>query len=106
MELPPELRAVVAEIVRKADTETMTLSSVRKDLEKAQGLEPGSGKRYKKALKRYVSSLLTEEGSADVEDARMISLKALGSALKFGPALYRGLKEMDVEARARRGVGA
>lgn len=100
--LPVEHRPVIAAIVHDADPETMTLRFVRQELERRQELEAGACDAFKKALKKYVAGLLEAGPAADApppEDPRLASLRALGAAVRFGPALFKGLKDVDDDGK-------
>lgn len=124
--LPKALHAAIRRIVRDADKSTMTVKQVRSELEAAQGMEKGGCARYKKALKAFVAEMLAEESDAaaddspkkkrarpararpaaeeDAEDPRIAALKSLARAVKFGPTLFKGLKDL-ADDDARRGAG-
>ena len=108
-----EVRNAVRKIVRESDESTMTLRGVRTQLEDELGVEVD-----KKELKAYVAELMSGgSGSAgagagagagrggaddgeDAKDPRLASLFALGRVVKFGPSLYKGLKDLaDDDAR-------
>ena len=107
-----EVRNAVRKIVRESDESTMTLRGVRTQLEDELGVEVD-----KKELKAYVAELMSggsgsgggggaaagrgaADDGEDAKDPRLASLFALGRVVKFGPSLYKGLKDLaDDDAR-------
>lgn len=102
MELTSEHRKKIKKIVAAADKQTMTVKVVRRTLERSLGLEKDSLKPLKEALTAYVTLLIDpptpvkakKEPESD-EDPRLIALKKLGRAVRSGPTLHRGLKDLD-----------
>lgn len=96
--LTADVRDAVRKIVAESDAETMTMRGVRVQLEDALGVVVD-----KKELKAFVAKLVAgdDAGEEEAKDARIVALTALGRAVKFGPSLFKGLKDMaDDDARA------
>ena len=96
--LTADVRDAVRKIVAESDAETMTMRGVRVQLEDALGVVV-----EKKELKAFVAKLVAgdDAGEEEAKDARIVALTALGRAVKFGPRLFKGLKDMaDDDARA------
>ena len=126
MELTSEHKKKIKKIVAKADKQTMTVKTVRRTLEKSLGLEKDALKPLKEELTAYVTLLIDPPTPAkekkppakkakpeSTEDARIVQLKKMATAVRAGPTLYRGLvgeiASTKHVAEARRfllGVGA
>mmetsp|Transcript_19675 Transcript_19675/g.60632 ORF Transcript_19675/g.60632 Transcript_19675/m.60632 type:complete len:199 (+) Transcript_19675:365-961(+) len=117
--LPEDYKPKVASIVAAADKAEMTVKSVRRRLESDLGLAKGACDVYKDAIKAHVTALLDETTpaadeatpaadespeagpEAAPEDRRLAALKKLGTAVRFGPSLVRGLKDLTNDERVR-----
>ena len=113
MELTAEHKKKVKKIVAKADKQTMTVKTVRRTLEKSLGLEKDALKPLKEELTAYVTLLIDPPTPAkekkppakkakpeSTEDARIVQLKKMGQAVRAGPTLFKGLKDLDADAKA------
>ena len=113
MELTSEHKKKIKKIVAKADKETMTVKTVRRTLEKSLGLEKDALKPLKEELTAYVTLLIDPPTPAkekkppakkakpeSSEDARIVQLKKMGQAVRAGPTLFKGLKDLDADAKA------
>ena len=113
MELTAEHKKKVKKIVAKADKQTMTVKTVRRTLEKSLGLEKDALKPLKEELTAYVTLLVDPPTPAkekkppakkakpeSTEDARIVQLKKMGQAVRAGPTLFKGLKDLDADAKA------
>ena len=112
MELTSEHKKKIKKIVAKADKETMTVKTVRRTLEKSLGLEKDALKPLKEELTAYVTLLVDPPTPAkekppakkakpeSSEDARIVQLKKMGQAVRAGPTLFKGLKDLDADAKA------
>jgi hypothetical protein len=111
MELTAEHKKKVKKIVAKADKQTMTVKTVRRTLEKSLGLEKDALKPLKEELTAYVTLLIDPPTPAkekpakkakpeSSEDARIVQLKKMGQAVRAGPTLFKGLKDLDADAKA------
>ena len=113
MELTSEHKKKIKKIVAKADKQTMTVKTVRRTLEKSLGLEKDALKPLKEELTAYVTLLIdpptpAKEKKAPAkkakpessEDARIVQLKKMGQAVRAGPTLFKGLKDLDADAKA------
>ena len=107
MELTAEHKKKIKKIVAKADKQTMTVKTVRRTLEKSLGLEKDALKPLKEELTAYVTLLIDPPTPAkekkkpeSSEDARIVQLKKMGQAVRAGPTLFKGLKDLDADARA------
>ena len=108
MELTAEHKKKIKKIVAKADKQTMTVKTVRRTLEKSLGLEKDALKPLKEELTAYVTLLIDPPTPAkekkppakkakpeSTEDARIVQLKKMATAVRAGPTLYRGIKDLD-----------
>ena len=106
MELTAEHKKKVKKIVAKADKQTMTVKTVRRTLEKSLGLEKDALKPLKEELTAYVTLLIDPPTPAkekpakkakpeSTEDAWIVQLKKMATAVRAGPTLYRGIKDLD-----------
>ena len=113
MELTAEHKKKIKKIVAKADKQTMTVKTVRRTLEKSLGLEKDALKPLKEELTAYVTLLIDPPTPAkekkppakkakpeSTEDARIVQLKKMGQAVRAGPTLFKGLKDLDADAKA------
>ena len=113
MELTAEHKKKIKKIVAKADKQTMTVKTVRRTLEKSLGLEKDALKPLKEELTAYVTLLIDPPTPAkekkppakkakpeSSEDARIVQLKKMGQAVRAGPTLFKGLKDLDADAKA------
>ena len=113
MELTSEHKKKIKKIVAKADKQTMTVKTVRRTLEKSLGLEKDALKPLKEELTAYVTLLVDPPTPAkekkppakkakpeSTEDARIVQLKKMGQAVRAGPTLFKGLKDLDADAKA------
>ena len=111
MELTAEHKKKVKKIVAKADKQTMTVKTVRRTLEKSLGLEKDALKPLKEELTAYVTLLIDPPTPAkekpakkakpeSTEDSRIVQLKKMGQAVRAGPTLFKGLKDLDADAKA------
>ena len=113
MELTSEHKKKIKKIVAKADKQTMTVKTVRRTLEKSLGLEKDALKPLKEELTAYVTLLIDPPTPAkekkppakkakpeSTEDARIVQLKKMGQAVRAGPTLFKGLKDLDADAKA------
>ena len=106
MELTAEHKKKIKKIVAKADKQTMTVKTVRRTLEKSLGLEKDALKPLKEELTAYVTLLIDPPTPAKkakpepTEDARIVQLKKMGQAVRAGPTLFKGLKDLDADAKA------
>ena len=113
MELTSEHKKKIKKIVAKADKQTMTVKTVRRTLEKSLGLEKDALKPLKEELTAYVTLLIDPPTPAkekkppakkakpeSSEDARIVQLKKMGQAVRAGPTLFKGLKDLDADAKA------
>ena len=113
MELTAEHKKKIKKIVAKADKQTMTVKTVRRTLEKSLGLEKDALKPLKEELTAYVTLLIDPPTPAkekkppakkakpeSTEDSRIVQLKKMGQAVRAGPTLFKGLKDLDADARA------
>ena len=112
MELTAEHKKKVKKIVAKADKQTMTVKTVRRTLEKSLGLEKDALKPLKEELTAYVTLLVDPPTPAkekppakkakpeSSEDARIVQLKKMGQAVRAGPTLFKGLKDLDADVKA------
>ena len=113
MELTSEHKKKIKKIVAKADKQTMTVKTVRRTLEKSLGLEKDALKPLKEELTAYVTLLIDPPTPAkekkppakkakpeSTEDSRIVQLKKMGQAVRAEPTLFKGLKDLDVDARA------
>ena len=95
------------------DKQTMTVKTVRRTLEKSLGLEKDALKPLKEELTAYVTLLIDPPTPAkekkppakkakpeSTEDARIVQLKKMGQAVRAGPTLFKGLKDLDADAKA------
>ena len=95
MELTAEHKKKIKKIVAKADTQTMTVKTVRRTLEKSLGLEKDALKPLKEELTAYVTLLIDPPTPANekkpakekkkpesTEDARMTQLKKMATAVR------------------------
>ena len=112
MELTSEHKKKIKKIVAKADKQTMTVKTVRRTLEKSLGLEKDALKPLKEELTAYVTLLIDPPTPAkekkppakkakpeSTEDARIVQLKKMGQAVRAGPTLFKGLKDLDADAK-------
>ena len=102
MELTAEHKKKIKKIVAKADKQTMTVKTVRRTLEKSLGLEKDALKPLKEELTAYVTLLIDPPTPAKEKkkpessgDPRLAQLKKLATAVRAGPTLYRGIKDLD-----------
>ena len=106
MELTAEHKKKIKKIVAKADKQTMTVKTVRRTLEKSLGLEKDALKPLKEELTAYVTLLIDPPTPAkekpakkakpeSTEDSRIVQLKKMATAVRAGPTLYRGIKDLD-----------
>ena len=102
MELTSEHKKKIKKIVAKADKQTMTVKTVRRTLEKSLGLEKDALKPLKEELTAYVTLLIDPPTPAKEKkkpepsgDPRLAQLKKLATAVRAGPTLYRGIKDLD-----------
>ena len=102
MELTSEHKKKIKKIVAKADKQTMTVKTVRRTLEKSLGLEKDALKPLKEELTAYVTLLVDPPTPAKEKkkpessgDPRLAQLKKLATAVRAGPTLYRGIKDLD-----------
>ena len=108
MELTAEHKKKIKKIVAKADKQTMTVKTVRRTLEKSLGLDKDALKPLKEELTAYVTLLIDPPTPAkekkppakkakpeSTEDARIVQLKKMATAVRAGPTLYRGIKDLD-----------
>ena len=106
MELTSEHKKKIKKIVAKADKQTMTVKTVRRTLEKSLGLDKDALKPLKEELTAYVTLLIDPPTPAkekpakkakpeSTEDARIVQLKKMATAVRAGPTLYRGIKDLD-----------
>ncbi len=102
MELTAEHKKKVKKIVAKADKQTMTVKTVRRTLEKSLGLEKDALKPLKEELTAYVTLLIDPPTPAKEKkkpepsgDPRLAQLKKLATAVRAGPTLYRGIKDLE-----------
>ena len=108
MELTAEHKKKIKKIVAKADKQTMTVKTVRRTLEKSLGLEKDALKPLKEELTAYVTLLIDPPTPAkekkppakkakpeSTEDARIVQLKKMATAVRAGPTLYRGIKDLE-----------
>ena len=108
MELTSEHKKKIKKIVAKADKQTMTVKTVRRTLEKSLGLEKDALKPLKEELTAYVTLLIDPPTPAkekkppakkakpeSTEDAWIVQLKKMATAVRAGPTLYRGIKDLD-----------
>ena len=107
MELTAEHKKKIKKIVAKADKQTMTVKTVRRTLEKSLGLEKDALKPLKEELTAYVTLLIDPPTPAKekkkpepTEDSRIVQLKKMGQAVRAGPTLFKGLKDLDADAKA------
>ena len=111
MELTSEHKKKIKKIVAKADKQTMTVKTVRRTLEKSLGLEKDALKPLKEELTAYVTLLIDPPTPAkekpakkakpeSTEDSRIVQLKKMGQAVRAGPTLFKGLKDLDADAKA------
>ena len=112
MELTSEHKKKIKKIVAKADKQTMTVKTVRRTLEKSLGLDKDALKPLKEELTAYVTLLIDPPTPAkekppakkakpeSTEDARIVQLKKMGQAVRAGPTLFKGLKDLDADAKA------
>ena len=111
MELTAEHKKKIKKIVAKADKQTMTVKTVRRTLEKSLGLEKDALKPLKEELTAYVTLLIDPPTPAkekpakkakpeSTEDSRIVQLKKMGQAVRAGPTLFKGLKDLDADAKA------
>ena len=113
MELTAEHKKKIKKIVAMADKQTMTVKTVRRTLEKSLGLEKDALKPLKEELTAYVTLLIDPPTPAkekkppakrakpeSSEDARIVQLKKMGQAVRAGPTLFKGLKDLDADAKA------
>ena len=107
MELTSEHKKKIKKIVAKADKQTMTVKTVRRTLEKSLGLDKDALKPLKEELTAYVTLLIDPPTPAKEkkkpepsEDARIVQLKKMGQAVRAGPTLFKGLKDLDADAKA------
>ena len=113
MELTAEHKKKIKKIVAKADKQTMTVKTVRRTLEKSLGLEKDALKPLKEELTAYVTLLIDPPTPAkekkppakkakpeSSEDVRIVQLKKMGQAVRAGPTLFKGLKDLDADAKA------
>ena len=113
MELTSEHKKKIKKIVAKADKQTMTVKTVRRTLEKSLGLEKDALKPLKEELTAYVTLLIDPPTPAkekkppakkakpeSSEDARIVQLKKMGQAVRAGPTLFKGLKDLAADAKA------
>ena len=113
MELTSEHKKKIKKIVAKADKQTMPVKTVRRTLEKSLGLEKDALKPLKEELTAYVTLLIDPPTPAkekkppakkakpeSTEDARIVQLKKMGQAVRAGPTLFKGLKDLDADAKA------
>ena len=113
MELTAEHKKKIKKIVAKADKQTMTVKTVRRTLEKSRGLEKDALKPLKEELTAYVTLLIDPPTPAkekkppakkakpeSSEDARIVQLKKMATAVRAGPTLFKGLKDLDADAKA------
>ena len=112
MELTAEHKKKIKKIVAKADKQTMTVKTVRRTLEKSLGLEKDALKPLKEELTAYVTLLIDPPTPAkekkkpeSTEDSRIVQLKKMGQAVRAGPTLFKGLKDLDADAKAARPDG-
>ena len=114
MELTSEHKKKIKKIVAKADKQTMTVKTVRRTLEKSLGLDKDALKPLKEELTAYVTLLIDPPTPAKEKkkpepsgDPRLAQLKKLATAVRAGPTLYRGIKDLeDDERRVNRGGAA
>ena len=102
MELTSEHKKKIKKIVAKADKQTMTVKTVRRTLEKSLGLEKDALKPLKEELTAYVTLLIDPPTPAKEKkkpepsgDPRLAQLKKLATAVRAGPTLYRGIKDLE-----------
>ena len=106
MELTSEHKKKIKKIVAKADKQTMTVKTVRRTLEKSLGLDKDALKPLKEELTAYVTLLIDPPTPAkekptkkakpeSTEDSRIVQLKKMATAVRAGPTLYRGIKDLD-----------
>ena len=106
MELTAEHKKKIKKIVAKADKQTMTVKTVRRTLEKSLGLEKDALKPLKEELTAYVTLLIDPPTPAkekpakkakpeSTEDSRIVQLKKMATAVRAGPTLYRGIKDLE-----------
>ena len=102
MELTAEHKKKIKKIVAKADKQTMTVKTVRRTLEKSLGLEKDALKPLKEELTAYVTLLIDPPTPAKEQkkpessgDPRLAQLKKLATAVRAGPTLYRGIKDLE-----------